>query len=237
MYFTVVTDPASNSSNTLSTAVNWPDSYESDDMLSSQYVQVSPQFHSQSSKVNTRIHTYIPVPSHIQPSFPLLAHISSYGHPIYPFIYTHTSSYVAPPPVVAALHFPYMHVLQNTTHATTAQNVPNSPHISAPQANIACISPVVQAYTSRFPDYGASNHLTNVAPNPHVTTQYTGAGNVLVGNGSSLHMLLLPQLCLQLDNFNYRICFIHLILLRIYFPSLSFPGTTRCILSFTLLTA
>lgn len=130
MYFTVVTDPASNSSNTLSTAVNWPDSYESDDMLSSQYVQVSPQFHSQSSKVNTRIHTSIPVPSHIQPSFPLLAHISSYGHPIYPFIYTHTSSYVAPPPVVAALHFPYMHVLQNTTHATTAQNVPNSPHIS-----------------------------------------------------------------------------------------------------------
>lgn len=74
-------------------------------------------------------------------------------------------SYTASPPI-AMSPFSYMHVPQHTLLIAAPQTVSPSPQISAPQANIACVSTMVQADTRWFPDSGA----TNVVPNPYVTT-------------------------------------------------------------------
>lgn len=60
--------------------------------------------------------------------------------------------------------------------------------------------PVVQAYSSWFPDSGAINHLTNVVPAPQVTTSYTVPGKVLVVNESYLQIFVICSSVVPTDN-------------------------------------
>lgn len=84
---------------------------------------------------------------------------------------------------IAVPHFLHMHA-----HVVVFGSNPSSAHTTTPQANLASVSHVVQADSSWFPDYGATNKLTNATPQPHTSTLYAAAGMVHVGNGSTLQI-------------------------------------------------
>lgn len=223
--FTGVTNPFNSSTKTLSahlTTMNWIDGFDSELSSTSTYQQQSMQTHPQSHP-RTQPPTSFPSPQPTILSPPMAtSNVYPHVHPLYPYMYSflvahvplHVQPHVSPIPYFQLLVLPPQISPSHATPTFVATSSVSSSHQTHTlQANIACVSPVVQAYSCWFPDSGANNHLTNALPNPQVTTTYSGSSKVFVGNGSSLHISatgssLVPthNINLQLSNMLYTHC-------------------------------
>lgn len=124
----------------------------------------------------------------------------SFAPPVFPYMYSPTSMYGTPSAAsLSYLPFPMIpqrlpfaqYVTSNTPSTHTNQN--------PPKANIACVSPIVQTDTNWFLDSDDTNHLTNVALAPQLTTSYKGPGKfLLVMVFLFLYLLLVLLIFLQI---------------------------------------
>lgn len=143
-------------------------------------------------------HTNITSPSHQLPSNsiqPSLANASSHIPSIYPYLYHHSTP-VGYSPSPAASHYvlsPMFQVAPSNGNTSVQSSV-------SPQANIVCVSPVIQVDSNWYPDSDATNHLTHDTQIPKVTTTYTCLGKVLVKNGFSLRISAIGSSIIPTDS-------------------------------------
>lgn len=76
---------------------------------------------------------------------------------------------------------------------------------STPEANVAYAPHVASTDSYWFPDSGGTNNLTNVHPQPQVTTPYLESNKVLVGNGFSLHISATGSSLILTNNRNLQL--------------------------------